>query len=144
MEKHKFASISLTLQDRGISLKFLISRVSRVYGRLFTKIAFPPLLAAILNFCVKRKSSLISETLQDRAISTKFWNCRVSAESTGVFFAKNCFPATFGSHLEFLRKAQKHIYLGNGARNFEPTGYLQSVLVTFCKNHFPAVFWWPS
>ena len=24
-------------------------------------------------------------------------------------------------------------------QNFGPTGYLQSVLATFCKNHFPAI-----
>ena len=63
-------------------------------------------------------------------ISTKFWSRRVSAESTGDFL-QNRFSATFGSHLDFLHKAQNRIYFA---------GYLQSVLATFCKNHFPAFF----
>ena len=50
--KHKLASISLTVRDRAISLKFLTPGVSIVLWRLFTKITFLPLLAAILNFCV--------------------------------------------------------------------------------------------
>ena len=87
----------------------------RVYWRLFAKIVFLPLLAAILNFCVKRKNLLISETERDRAISTKFLTHRVSAESTGDFSQK-LFPATFGGHLKFLHKMQKPVYLGNGAR----------------------------
>ena len=37
-------------------------------------------------------------------ISIKFLIRGVSAESTGVF-RKNCFPTTFGGHLEFLRKS---------------------------------------
>ena len=40
----------------------------------------------------------------------KFLIHRVSAESTGVFFCINCFPATFGGHLEFLCKTKKRVY----------------------------------
>ena len=39
-------------------------------------------------------------------ISVKFLNHKVSSESTSDF-SKNCFPTTFGGHLEFLRKMQK-------------------------------------
>ena len=46
--------------------------IRRVYWQLFEKIVFLSLLAAILNFCVKRKNQLISEMERDRAISTKF------------------------------------------------------------------------
>ena len=79
MKKHKFPSISLTVRDRGISSKFSTPRVSRMYCRLFTKITFPPLLVAILNFCVKRKSTFILETVQKRVISMKFLTRRVYA-----------------------------------------------------------------
>ena len=41
------------------------------------KIQFSPLLAAILNFCEKRKNLNISETVRDRAISTEFLTRRV-------------------------------------------------------------------
>ena len=54
MEKHKLASISLIVPDRRILSKFSTPRVSKVYWRLFTKVTFPSLLVAILNFCVKR------------------------------------------------------------------------------------------
>ena len=42
--------------------------MSGVYWRLFAKIVFPPLLAAISNFCVKRKNVFISVTERDRVI----------------------------------------------------------------------------
>ena len=116
MEKHKLDSISLTVRDRGILLKFSTPKVSRVYWQLFTKIAFPPLLAAILNFCVKCKSAFISETVQDGAILTKFLICRVYMQSLLATFCKNRFPATFSNHFEFLCKMQKCIYLANGSR----------------------------
>ena len=37
------------------------------------KFQFSPLLAAILNFCKKRKNVKILETVRDRAISTEFF-----------------------------------------------------------------------
>ena len=51
MEKHKFAFISLTVQDRAISLKFSTHRVSEqcTLGN-FQKIFPSPKMAAILNF----------------------------------------------------------------------------------------------
>ena len=51
MEKHKFATISLTVRDRAISLKFSIHRVSEKYtlGN-FQKIFLFRHMAAILNF----------------------------------------------------------------------------------------------
>ena len=88
----------------------------RVYWQLFSKNVFPPLLAAILNFYVKHKNMFISEKERDRAILTKFLTHRVYAESTGNFYQKNFFLATFGGRLEFLRKTQKRIYLGSRMR----------------------------
>ena len=51
-------------------------------GDFLQKNVFPPLLATILNFCVKRRIVFVLETECDRAILTKFWTHRVSAEST--------------------------------------------------------------
>ena len=98
MEKHKLAFVSLTVRDRGISLKFSTPRVSRVYWLLFTKITFPPLLAAILNFCVKLKAHL----------------------------------------------SQKRCEIERFRQNFGCAGYMQSLLVTFCKKSLSRHFWQPS
>ena len=53
--------------------------------------------------------------VQDRAISVKFLTPGYP-QTQLVTFAKNCFPTTFGGHLEFLPKTQKHIYLGKNVR----------------------------
>ena len=50
MAKHKFASISLTVRDRVISLKFSTHRVSEQCTLQFSKIILFPHMAAILNF----------------------------------------------------------------------------------------------
>ena len=57
MEKHKFASISLTVQDRAISSKFSTHRVSKkcTIGN-FQKIFLSPKMAAILNFRIFAKN----------------------------------------------------------------------------------------
>ena len=57
MEKHKFASISLTVQNRVISLKFSTHRVSKkcTLGNL-KKIFLFPKMAAILNFRIFAKN----------------------------------------------------------------------------------------
>ena len=47
----------------------------------------------------------ILEMVLDRAISTNF-----------LIYGKNSLPTIFGSHLEFLCKMLKLIYLGNGVR----------------------------
>ena len=76
----------------------------------FSKNRFPPFLVAILNFCIKCKNAFISETVRDSDFNQHF----VSAESTGNFFPKNCFPAIFGGHLEFLcnaKKKKKYAYM---------------------------------
>ena len=51
MEKHKFASISLTVRDRAILSKYLTHRVSKkcTIGN-FQKIFLSAKMAAILNF----------------------------------------------------------------------------------------------
>ena len=76
MEKYKFASISLTVQNRVISLKFSTHRVSKkcTLGN-FQKIFLFPKMAAILNFRIftkNRKTEICFYLLQDRVISSKF------------------------------------------------------------------------
>ena len=56
--------------------------------------------------------------MRARAISTKFLtpgylHCLLAR------FCQNCFPATFGGHLEFLRRTQNRVYLGNGESDFD-------------------------
>ena len=57
MQKYKFASISLTVRDRAISLKFSTHRVTKqcTIGS-FQKIFLSPKMAAILNFTIFAKS----------------------------------------------------------------------------------------
>ena len=77
-KKKKFASVSLTMQDRTISSKVLTLRVSKLctLGNFQKKFLFPKM-AAILNFrffakIEKQKFASISLTVQDRAILSKF------------------------------------------------------------------------
>ena len=68
----------------SISLKFLTPHgIHRDNWRFFPKIVFLLFLAAILNFCVKRKNAFIPEMVQNRAISAKFLTLGISAESSG-------------------------------------------------------------
>ena len=115
--------------------------VCGVYWQLFAKIVFPPLLAAILNFCVKRKNVFISETERDRAISKKFLTHRES----GVYwrlFAKIVFPPLLAAILNFCIK-HKSVFFSETERdraismNFF---YPQSLLAIFPKNRFPVTF----
>ena len=82
MQKHKFASIC------GFDEIFDPQGMGIVNWRLFSKIVFPPILVAILNFCVKCKTAFILGTVRDRAISMKFLTHRVFAEFTGDFSQK--------------------------------------------------------
>ena len=84
MEKHKFASISLTMRDRAFLLKFSTPRISNkcTLGN-FQKIFPSPKMAAILNFRIFAKNGktqicyyLLNRA--DRAISLKFSTHRVS------------------------------------------------------------------
>ena len=57
MEKHKFPSISLTMQDRAISSKFSTHRVSKQCSiGNFQKIFLSSKMAAILNFRIFAKN----------------------------------------------------------------------------------------
>ena len=96
MAKHKFASISLTMQDRAIPSKFSTHRVSDqcTLGN-FQKISPSPKMAAILNFQIfakkmaKQKFASISLTVRDGAISLKFLTHKISKQCTLGNFQKN-------------------------------------------------------
>ena len=111
--KHKNIFISETEQDTVISTKFLTHRVSDFWQ--------PSSISALNAECL-----FISETERDQAIVTKFLIHRVSAGLLATF-RKNCFPATFGVHLEFLTRVVSAEYTGN-----------------FSQKLFSRHFWWPS
>ena len=109
--KGKNAFISKWCEMERFCWNFLSLRYPQSWLGTFSKNCFP-FLAAILNFCVKRKNAFILETMRDRPISSKFFTPRVSAELSGDFSQKSL-SHHFWRHLEFLRKPQKRIYLGN-------------------------------
>ena len=89
MAKHKFASISLTVQDGAILSQFSTHRISeKCTFANFQKIFPSPKMAAILNFFAKHKFASISLTVRDRAISSKFSTHRVSEQCTVGNFQK--------------------------------------------------------
>ena len=90
--------------------------IHRFLCNCLPKIVFPPFLATILIlFFVKCKNMLISEMVQDRVILMKYLTHRVLTESS-VTVCQKSFSRHFGSHLKFLRKMQKHVYLRNSVR----------------------------
>ena len=127
MAKHKFASISLTVRDRGISSKFSTHRVSKECTLCNFQKLFPfPKMPAILIFeflpkMAKHKFASSSLTVGDRAISSKFSTHRVSKECNLCNFQKN-FPspkmAAILNFQIFAKKGKTQIcfYLLNRAR----------------------------
>ena len=96
MEKHKFASISLTVQDRAISSNFLPTGYPRNVLWVIFKKTFPlPKNGShfeFSNFCQKwkkRKFASISLIVRDRVISLKYLTHRVSEQCTIGNFQKN-------------------------------------------------------
>ena len=95
MEKHKFASISLTMRDRAISSKFSTHRVSEQCTLANFQKNFPSPKNdghfVFSNFCQKlekHKFATISLTVRDRAILSKFSTHRVSEKCTLGNFQK--------------------------------------------------------
>ena len=76
-------------------------------------------------------------------ISTKFLTHRY-LENLLATFLQNHFPSTFGGHLDFLRKTQKSVYLGNGVRLILTKSLTHRVSAEttgdFLQNCFPATF----
>ena len=126
MQKHKFASISLTVRDRAIMSKFSTHRVSQQTSLAnFQKNLLSSKMVAILNFRIFAKNAktqicfyLLNHVRQSSfvGIFDPYGNSVNYTLQLLATFPKNHFPAIFGGHLEFLRKMQKRNYLGNGAR----------------------------
>ena len=118
-------SISLTVRDRAISVKFSTQRVSKqcTLGN-FQQILLSLKMAAILNFCPKwkkRKFASISLTVRDRVISSKFSTHRVSKQCTLDIFQKIFVSPKMAAILNFRifaknGKTQICFYLLNRAR----------------------------
>ena len=90
LRKTKKQLSRISEQDTMISPKFLTRRLSaESTGNFLQNNILPPLLVAILNFCVKCKNVFISETERDRAISTKFLTSRLFGHSTDDFPPKS-------------------------------------------------------
>ena len=97
---------------------------------------------AILNFCVKRKSTLILETVRNRPISMKFLTHRVPVECTGDIpqtwlFRHFWWPSWIFTQYTKVHLSWKWCEIEWFWQNFWATGYLQSVVASFLKNHFP-------
>ena len=113
MEKHKFASISLTVRDRAISSKFSTHRVTNQYtlGN-FQKNFLCPKIAAILNFQIFAKNAKteiyfsISLTVRDRAISSKFSIHGVSKQRTIDNYQKIFLSPKMAAILNFCQKCK--------------------------------------
>ena len=116
MEKHKFASISLTVQDTAISSKFLTHRVLKTYSRQFSKKFSSPQkwrpfgIFAFLPKMEKHKFASISLTVQDRVISLKISTQRVSNQCTVGNFQKTFLSRKMAAILNFriLAKFSTH------------------------------------
>ena len=90
---------------------FQAPRVSRVYWQLFTKkIIFPPLLEAILNFCVKCKNTIL-EMVQDGTISTKVCDPQGTCRVYWRLYTKNAFLPLLTAILNFHVKRKSTFIL---------------------------------
>ena len=110
MEKHKFASISLTMRDRAISLKFLTQGESKecTIGNFQKKFSLFKN-GGHFEFSKKmekHKFASISLTVRDRAISSKFSTHKVSMQCILDNFQKIFLPKN-GGHFEFSNFCQK-------------------------------------
>ena len=123
MAKHKFASISLTVRDRAILLKFSTHRVSKECTLCNFQKNFPsPKMAAILNFRILAQNgkTQFALTVQNRVISLKFSTHRVSKKCTLANFQKNFLFPKMAAILNFQiftknRKTEICFYLLNHA-----------------------------
>ena len=128
MEKHKFATISLTVRDRAISSKFSTHGVSEkcTLGNFQKKFPLPTYGGhfEFSYFCQKwekNKFTSISLTVRGRAISSKFSTHRVSKQCTLGNFQKNFLFPKMAAVLNFRifaknGKTQISFYLLNRAR----------------------------
>ena len=114
MQKHKFASISLTVRDRAISSKFLTQIVSEQATLYNFQTKFPLFKhGGLFEFLPKmqnHKFASISITMRDRAISSKFSTQRVSEQTTLCNFKKMVLSSKMAAILNFriFTKNAKH------------------------------------
>ena len=117
MEKHKFASISLTVRDRTISSKFSTHRVSEQYtlGNFQKKIPLPKNGGhfEFLPKMAKHKFASISLTVRDRVISSKCSTHRISKQCTLGNFQKFRLSKNGGHFVfsNFCQKMEKHKFV---------------------------------
>ena len=124
----KFATISLTVRDRAILLKFSTHRVSlrNVLLAIFKKFSSsqkwrPFVIFEFLPKMAKHKFASISLTVRDRAILSKFLTHRLSEKCTLGNFQKIFLSAKMAAILYFRifaknGKTQICFYLLNRAR----------------------------
>ena len=82
----------------------------RVYWRVIAKIVYSPLLAAILNFCVKCKDVFISEMEQVRVILTKLLSHRDICIVYWRVFTEILLPPLLAAILNFFIKC-KNVFI---------------------------------
>ena len=82
----------------------------RVYWRVIAKIVYSPLLAAILNFCVKCKYVFISEMEQARVILTKLLSHRDICRVYWRVFTEILLPPLLAAILNFFIKC-KNVFI---------------------------------
>ena len=82
----------------------------RVYWRVIAKIVYSPLLAAILNFCVKCKDVFISEMEQVRVILTKLLSHRDICRVYWRVFTEIFLPLLLAAILNFFIKC-KNVFI---------------------------------
>ena len=80
------------------------------------KIVFLPFLTAILIFSIKHKNALSQKWCKIKRFPQNVWATENKQLCLLHILSKIVFLPFFCSHLEFLRKMQKPIYPGNGAR----------------------------
>ena len=113
MEKHKIASISLTVRDRAISSKFSTRRVYQECSIVnFQKIFPSPKMAAILNFRIFAKNGKTQNCLYllNRARYSHFVEIFDPEGIREVYywqFSKNFPLPKNGGHFEFSPKMEK-------------------------------------
>ena len=135
MEKHKFASIFLTVRDRVISSKFSTHRVSNQCTLGSFQKMFPlPKNGGHFEFLPKmekHKFPSISLTVQDRMILSKFSTHRVSNQCTLGNFQKMFLSPNMAAILN-----SKHFSLPKNGSHFEFSNFCQK-----CENtNFSAIY----
>ena len=115
MEKHKFASVSLTMQDTAILSKLSTHRISQqtILCNFQKKNPLPPKMEAILNFKIFAQNGktqicfcLLNHARYSDFVET-FYPQDISANYSLQFSKKKSSPPKNGGHFEFSNFCQK-------------------------------------